>query len=101
MRWLILVLSLMLVVLLGRLLFGEGSYAHKAELQQRIDQQARRNRELEAHRDTLSQEVEDLKSGLESIEERARSDLGMIEKDETFFFVVEPEQPAPTQEERQ
>ena len=41
-----------------------------------------RNRELEI-------EIVDLKTGVESIEERARSELGMIEKGETFFLIVE------------
>ena len=47
------------------------------------------NARLEARNRRLAAEVHDLKEGLEAVEERARSDLGMIGRDETFYQIVE------------
>jgi len=70
MRWLVVTLAVLLLVLQYRLWFGEGSFAQKAGLERQ-------------------EEVAGLKSGLDAIEERARTDLGMIKQDETFFLVVD------------
>jgi cell division protein FtsB len=51
------------------------------------------NAELDERNRALEAEVEDLKRGLMAIEERARSDMGMIRRDETFFRLLD--QPAP------
>jgi cell division protein FtsB len=45
---------------------------------------------LKKRNETLSAEVDDLKHGDEAIEERARSELGLIKPGETFYQVVEP-----------
>ena len=50
--------------------------------------QERLNEELASRNQVLEVEVLDLKNGLEAVEERARSELGMIEKDETFYMIV-------------
>ena len=47
------------------------------------------NARLEARNLRLAAEVHDLKEGLEAVEERARSDLGMIGRNETFYQLVE------------
>ncbi len=54
-----------------------------------ITAQAEKNAQLKERNQTLSAEVDDLKQGLEAIEERARYDLGMIREGETFFQVVD------------
>ncbi|EXJ16266.1 cell division protein FtsB [Imhoffiella purpurea] len=91
MRWLIALLLLLLVALQYRLWVGEGSladlHALKQEialLQQEIGRLIERNQELQA-------EVEDLGEGLDAIEERARTELGMIKSGETFIQVIEPQ----------
>ncbi|HUO82102.1 MAG TPA: cell division protein FtsB [Gammaproteobacteria bacterium] len=53
---------------------------------------------LEDRNAKLSAEVRDLKGGMEAIEERARNDLGMIRRDESFYQVVLPEEPLPKAE---
>ena len=68
---------------------GEGSITSAWQLEQTITEQQQENERLKARNDTLGAEVQDLKSGLAAIEERARSELGMIKKDETFVQVIE------------
>ncbi len=57
-----------------------------------IEQQQETNQVLYERNEVLAAEVEDLKSGYDAIEERARMELGMIRQGETFFQVIE--QPA-------
>ncbi|MCW8928577.1 MAG: septum formation initiator family protein, partial [Gammaproteobacteria bacterium] len=59
------------------------------QMDARVKQQKQENSQLDERNKALEAEVRDLKQGLEALEERARSDLGMIKKDETFFQVVE------------
>ena len=84
---------LVLVVLLGwlqyRLWFGKGGRNEVDALQQQVAQQAYANSGLKQRNDVLAAEVKDLKSGEAAIEERARSELGMIKPGETFYRVVD------------
>lgn len=89
MRWLVLTLAVLLLMLQYRLWFGEGSFAQKSGLERQVEEQAERNEVLVERNRVLMEEVEGLKSGLDAIEERARTDLGMIKQDETFFLVVD------------
>jgi len=66
-------------------------YARVAELEQRVEAQREENRRLAARNNALDAEVADLKSGLDAVEERARSELGLIREGEEFYLVVEPE----------
>ena len=97
MRWLRLLL-VMLVALLAllqyRLWMGEGGRRSVAALRAQVEQQRRENAGLQQRNDALAAEVEDLKSGEAAVEERARSELGMIKPGETFYRVIEDE-PAP------
>src|SRR6476619_5280648 len=93
------IVLLVLVVLLGwlqyRLWVGEGSEREVAQLRAQVERQARDNAGLRQRNDALAAEVEDLKSGEAAVEERARSELGMIKPGETFYRVVEsPRAPA-------
>ncbi|HVR80971.1 MAG TPA: cell division protein FtsB [Luteimonas sp.] len=97
------VLLLVLLALLGwlqyRLWFGSGGEREVEALQQQVWQQARDNAGLKQRNEALAAEVEDLKSGEAAVEERARSELGMIKPGETFYRVVESEMtPAPAGE---
>jgi cell division protein FtsB len=58
-------------------------------LSDRIEDQTEKNQQLYERNEVLAAEVEDLKSGFDAIEERARMELGMIREGETFFQVIE------------
>ena len=92
MRWLRLLL-LALVALLGflqlRLWTGLGGHRSVTALESQVQQQTRENAGLQQRNAALAAEVEDLKSGEAAVEERARSELGMIKPGETFYRVVE------------
>lgn len=83
------ILAALLALLQYRLWVGEGSLAEVSHLKQAIKAQEQENKVLEERNRALDGEVSDLKQGLDAIEERARSELGMIRKDETFFQIVE------------
>jgi cell division protein FtsB len=59
-----------------------------------LHEQAQANQNLQARNTALDAEVRNLKQGLEAIEERARSELGMIKQDEIFFQILEDKQKA-------
>ena len=59
------------------------------ELQQMINSQSEENQRLKLRNQQLERELEELKSGTESIEEKARTDLGMIKEGEEFYLIVE------------
>ena len=84
-------LILLLVILQYDLWIGDGSMFAAWQLSDNIEQQTSENESLQQRNDKLAAEVDDLKSGLAAIEERARSELGMIKDKETFVQVVEPE----------
>lgn len=70
---------------------GKGSWLRVWDLNQKITQQKDKNIELKQRNDTLDAEVHDLKQGNAAIEERARSELGMIKQDEVFYQILAPE----------
>lgn len=90
MRWLLGILILLLLLLQYRLWVGEGSLAEVVSLQQEIARQRAELSRLEARNRALQAEVADLKDGLDALEERARSELGMIKQGEVFYQVIEP-----------
>ena len=89
MRWLLILLVVLLVGLQMRLWVGEGSLAHRAELDRQLELQTEKNRQLKQRNDLIAQEVESLKNNLDSIEEKARKDLGMIKQGEIFYLVID------------
>ena len=93
MRWLALGLLLLLLLLQYRLWFVEGSLAELHRLKAEVEQQQALNETLRVRNDRLEEEVLELQQGLETVEERARRDLGMIREGEVYYQVVE-EQPA-------
>ena len=96
MRALTLVLAALIVLIQYPLWLGKGSWLRVWEVDQQIRAQRETNRQLKARNDGLEAEVRDLKVGVEAIEERARSELGMIRHDEIFFQVLEAARPAAT-----
>ena len=102
MRWLrllLVVLVALLAILQYRLWLGEGGRRSVASLHRQVQQQTRENEGLQQRNAALAAEVEDLKSGEAAVEERARSELGMIKPGETFYRVVEPEGSTSAEEE--
>ncbi len=91
-RIIVLVLVALLAWLQYRLWFGNGGAREVEALQQQVREQAHANAGLKQRNDTLAAEVVDLKSGEAAVEERARSELGMIKPGETFYRVVDSEQ---------
>ncbi len=92
-RLLALVLLILLVVLQMRLWQGEGSWTAEQELKVQVEQQRAENAKLKERNAALAAEVGDLKTGEAAVEERARSELGMVKPGETFYRVVEPQDP--------
>jgi cell division protein FtsB len=90
MRLLIAVLLMLLILLQYRLWVGPGSLAEVNNLQREIDQLREELVGLRERNSALQAEVEDLRSGRSAIEERARSELGMIKEGETFYQVIQP-----------
>jgi cell division protein FtsB len=90
-------LTLIFVVLIALLQYplwlGKGSWLRVWDLSHQLAQQQEKNNALKARNDTLDAEVRDLKSGRAAIEERARSELGMVKQDEVFYQVLEGPMP--------
>lgn len=90
-RILISVLLVLLVALQYRLWFTDGGLLEVRRLHAAIAEQRERNAALRARNEALAAEVSDLKQGLDAIEARARAELGMVGADETFYWVVSPD----------
>lgn len=88
MRILLVILVFALVMLQAKLWLGEGGYRDVQRLRERVAEQDRENAVLRERNEQLRAEVEDLREGLDAVEERARSELGMIQEDEEFYLVV-------------
>lgn len=89
MKWLALALLLLILGLQYRLWNGPGSLEEVAGLHMEIKYQLEENKRLLERNQAMEAEVRDLKAGLDAVEERARMELGMIKKDESFFLVIE------------
>ncbi len=93
MRWLGVFLAALFIALQYRLWTGDGSLAEVWRLRRAVEDQRLENARLAERNRALDAEVRDLKEGLAAVEERARSELGMIGRDEVFYQIVEPETP--------
>ena len=90
MRILIGILFLLFLWLQYRLWVGEGSLAEVYNLRNEIEHQQRQLDELRQRNQVLEAEVRDLKTGMEAMEERARTELGMIRDGEVYYQVLAP-----------
>ena len=86
-------LLILLVLLQYRLWNGNGSLPELWQLEDSKKAQAQENQSLSERNQALAAEVRDLKQGMEAIEERARSEMGMIQSGETFFQIIETPTP--------
>ncbi len=91
MKVVIAILLVIILMLQYDLWFGEGSLVTVWKLEKTIEAQKLENQKLEERNSALAGEVLDLKKGKQAVEERARSELGMIKKGETFIQLVDPE----------
>jgi cell division protein FtsB len=89
MRALLWLLVILLVLLQYRLWVGDGSLAEVWRLYQQVEAQRAENQRLLERNQALEAEVKDLKQGLDAIEERAREELGMIKKGESFYQIID------------
>ena len=87
--WLFVALVLVLAGLQYRLWVGEGSLAQVTELKRQIAEQQGENERLLERNRILEAEVMELKKGMETVEERARHELGMVKEGETLYQLAE------------
>lgn len=85
MRWLAIIFAVLIVALQYPMWLGKGGWLQVRELGRSIGRQHDANVKLKSRNDALDADVRDLKMGSEAIEERARSELGMVRQDEVFF----------------
>lgn len=90
MRAVTLILFVLLILLQFKLWLGEGGFTEVARLETRVEDQRGQNDDLLQRNAELQAEVEDLRERLDAVEERARSELGLIKPDEQFYQVVPP-----------
>jgi len=88
MKWVVAILATMLLLLQYKLWVGDGGIPEVLQLQREVSTIEAEKSQLEERNQALHAEVSDLKKGLDAIEERARSELGMIGKDETFYQII-------------
>src|SRR5579862_7569021 len=97
MKWLASVLVVVTGLLQYRLWLSDNGVRELGRLEGAVAAQRGENSHLEERNRQLAAEVRDLKNGMAALEERARSELGMVAGNETFYQVVPPK-PAPAPE---
>jgi cell division protein FtsB len=90
MKWLAAALLVVVVLLQYRIWLSEDGVRELRRLETAVATQRAENDQLGERNRQLAAEVRDLKNGMQALEERARSDLGMIASNETFYQVVPP-----------
>ena len=91
MRLLIVALIIIFLALQYRLWFGDGSLSEGVQLSRELEEQKQKLEQLEERNRRLEAQVLDLQNGFDAYEEKARHDLGMIKRGETFFQIVSPQ----------
>jgi cell division protein FtsB len=81
------ILVALLLVVQAQLWFGRGSVGNVAAMQQKLEAQQAANARAQQANEQLVSEVRDLKEGMEMVEEKARSELGMVKPNEIFVNV--------------
>ncbi|HLJ38538.1 MAG TPA: cell division protein FtsB [Steroidobacteraceae bacterium] len=95
MKWLAAALAVVLILLQYRIWVSDNGVRQVERLKTAVAAQETEDARLADRNRQLAAEVRDLKTGTAALEERARSDLGMISHRETFYQVV-PARPADT-----
>lgn len=85
-------LTVLLLILLGGLQYslwlGKNGIHDHSKVTEEVESALAQNAQLKARNDRLFAEIDDLNGGQEALEERARTELGMIKPNETFFRIV-------------
>jgi cell division protein FtsB len=92
-RTLAVIFAVLILALQYPIWLGKGGWLRVRELGRQVESQKKLNTGLAARNAALDADVRDLKQGYEAIEERARSELGMIRNDEVFFQLPAPARP--------
>lgn len=82
-----LLLGALLLAVAGQLMLGRGSLPKVAQMQRQLEAQNAANEQARQANEALASEVRDLKEGLETVEERARMELGMVRPNEIFVQI--------------
>ena len=89
MKFLTFIFIILILALQYPLWLGKGGWLNVISLQKQIDQQLKVNELIKSENDILLAVVQDLKNGTDVIEGKARFDLGLIKKNETFFLIID------------
>ena len=89
MKFIVILLLVLLLLLQYRIWLGDGGLPQVLKLDGEIEQVQQKVEQLQERNKALDAEVLDLKTGLQAIEERARSELGMMHKDDVYYQVIE------------
>jgi cell division protein FtsB len=89
MKFLTFIFVTLILALQYPLWLGKGGWLNVISLQKQIDQQLKVNEQIKSENDILLAVVQDLKNGTDVIEGKARFDLGLIKKNETFFLIID------------
>ena len=95
MKWLALALGLVIAILQYRLWLSDSGVRELVRMREAVAQQRAQNATLVERNRQLAAEVRDLKTGMAALEERARAELGMIARNETYYQVVPAKPNAP------
>ncbi|HSH28064.1 MAG TPA: septum formation initiator family protein [Wenzhouxiangella sp.] len=90
----IILIALLVILLLLQLQLWR-QFSEVQTLRELVEEQQAENEDLAKRNEALAAEVEDLRAGLQAVEERARSELGLIREGEEFFLIVDPEDAEP------
>ena len=91
MRPITVILTICLILLQYRLWFGKNSVSDYLKLKDEVVRQVADNEQLRQRNKLLYADIDDLRAGLDAIEERARNELGLIKQGETFFRIIPAE----------
>ena len=98
MKLIVAILFVLLIWLQYKLWLGDGGIPEVLELEQEIETVQAEVNTLQERNKALNAEVMDLKTGIEAIEERAHSEMGMIKRDEIYYQVIDSESDASTED---
>ena len=88
MKKVILILSFFLIILLFKFTFGDASYTEYRNLKKEVANIEDKNSKFKENIKLIKSEIENLKTGLSVIEEKARNELGLIKEKETFYQIL-------------